>query len=508
MAEAVAELSAGVRALACLLGRTLGPATGPVLYRTESLTDSAVLARRVTALAGPHGQASVQAGVQALRSLCLAMHQRYGDGAATAAVLTAALVERLARLVPGGADPVVLRRGVERGVAAATRALADAAVEVADEEELTGLATAAAHDPVVGAVLGELFDVLGPAAGLVVEVRDVPGVDREYVDGARWRARPAYREVLPDGATELTLADPLVLVADAVLSTVEDVLPALETAARARKPLVLVCRGLDAAARTLVARNRNRATVVPVCLVPGARADLADLALLTGATVLADALGRGPRSADPTVCGTARRAVLGRDRLTVTGGAGGPVESRLAELAALSATVDRGSAGWRALRLRAARLSGAQGVVVVGGYTERDRAVLTERVAKAQRVLELALTEGVLPGGGVAYLDCVPAVRAVHCDSDAERWGVDAVAEALAAPFRQLMRNHRHPDTALTRLTELGPGWGIDLRDGRFAPMAKAGVLDSAGTLRAALVAAGSLAATVATTASIVRVRA
>ncbi|WP_162605722.1 TCP-1/cpn60 chaperonin family protein [Jiangella aurantiaca] len=520
-AAAVASLAAGVETLGAVLARTYGPVAGTVLLDSgralpEVVEDGGLLARRITGLPDRRGHA----GVMALRDTCLATRRRYGDGAATVAVLARSMVAQASRLVVAGAHPVSLRRGIERGVTAASAALTATATAVSSDDDLRRLAAGACHDSEVSEVLAELFGLLGERAGLIVEERSTPGVERGYVDGARWRAKPAFREVVPDGSTDVALRDPEIVVADATLTAVEDVVPALEHALASRRPLLLVVRGIESAAKAAVLGNRARSTIIPMRLASVERQvpdDIADLALLTGATVLGDVLGRPPRTLRPADCGRARLVVLTRRHVTVSGGAGTPAgaEARAGQLLGRAAAIERGSDEWRAARMRIARLSGAQGVIVVGGYTAGERQLRADRVAKAQRVLELAARGGAVPGGGVALLECAEAVRAARsgCAGIDEAWGVDLVATALSAPLRQLVDNYRsrheapHPDLALARIADLGQGWGFDAQQGEFAPMAKAGVLDAAGVLTGAVEAAGSLTATLVSSAAVVTAR-
>ncbi|WP_116951656.1 TCP-1/cpn60 chaperonin family protein [Jiangella endophytica] len=520
-AAAVASLAAGVETLGALLARTYGPVAAPVLLDSgralpEFVEDAGVLARRITGLSDRRRHA----GVMALRESCLATRRRNGDGAATLAVLARSMVARATRLVVAGADPVAVRRGIDRGVAAACAALTAAAVPVGGAGDLRRLAAGASHDVELADVLGELFDLLGERAALIVEERDTPGVDRGYVDGARWRAKPAFREVLPDGSTDVALQDPVIVVADATLTAAADVVPALEHALASRRPLLLVVRGIEGGAKAAVLANRARLAIVPMRLASIERQvpdDVADLALLTGATLLGDAVGHPPRALRPEHCGAARHVVLTRRHVTVSGGAGTAADTaeRAGHLLGRAVSMERGSDEWRATRMRIARLTGAQGVIVVGGYTETERQLRADLAGKAQRVLELAASGGAVPGGGVALHECADAVRAARsgCGDADETWGVDLVAAALSAPLRQLIENYRsrhdgpHPAVALERIAELGGGWGFDARQGDYAPMAKAGVLDAAGVLIGALQAAGSLAATVVGSAVVVPAR-
>lgn len=511
----------GVVSFGGVIARTYGPVAGRILVSRgrgvpEVLDDSGVLARRIVGL----DERREHAGAMAVREMCLAMRERYGDGAACAAVLATALVKSATRRAAAGGNPMAIRDGIERGVAAACAALDSAAQPVGGADDLARLATGVVHDRELAAMLGELYDILGPDAGLIIEETTVPGVDRFYVDGARWRARPAYSEAFADGATELTLRNPLVVVADATLSHPADVVAMLDAAATERRPLLLIARGVEADARVCLQRNRHRVVVTAMCLASGASAldsDLEDVALMTGATLLADARGTSPRSFRPLHAGSATQVLAHKRRLVVHGWPADrqDVERRADEVRASLSGATRGSDRWRKLRLRLARLCGAMGGIVVGGHTETERKHQIEHVRKAQRVLEQALSVGVVAGGGVALLECARGVDEARgrCTTVDEAWGVDAVLEALPAPFMQIVANSAvrhdrpHPDVALHRVRELGSGWGFDARDGSYVQMAKACVLDCAGVLQGALQAAGSLAGTVVTTAGVVRAR-
>lgn len=485
MTEAVVRLAAGVAALGEALARTYGPGAAPVLVldhgKTESITEAAVLARRLTALGDP----VLHPGAMALREACLGVRRRCGDGAATVAVLARPLVARATRLVVAGADPVRVRRGIERGVDACCAALAAASEPVSGRAALTALALCAGQDREVAEVVAEVCEALGDRAALVLEERTGPGLDATFVDGARWRAVPAVPDLvaLPAGEA-VTLHDPLVVLAEETVRDATDVLPIMELGLARRRSVLLLTRGLEGAARAAVLANRHRLSVLPARLTELGEqlpAHLADLALLTGATPLGDLVGTPMRSVREADCGTARRVALTRAHLTVTRGGGDPVTVRAAadRLAAHAATVDPGGDAWSVLRQRCARLSGSQAVIIVGGVTERERAARIEAVRSSQRVVELAVSGGVVPGGGAALRDAAVGVRAAvdFCDSDQEAWGVSAVADALAAPAR------------------------------RIGPCEEPMILDPVGVLIGAVQAAGSLAGSLITTAVVLPYR-
>ncbi|MET9022067.1 TCP-1/cpn60 chaperonin family protein [Actinopolymorpha sp. NPDC004070] len=513
-----AALMAGFDTLARLLALTLGPSRGVVLNdagggTAEGLDDAATIARRVTTLPGR----GANAGAALLREAVRTVVGRHGDGGATTAVLTAAIVRHAHRMVAAGANPVLVREGITAAVGCAADALKGQASPVEGPDDLAGLVTAASGDRALAGAVGELLDVLGPDGAVVVEESVRTGVAHDYVDGSRWPARPAGPELLSGGGafggshTELTLVDPAVVVADVVLDEPAQVVPILEAvrALPGRPPLLLVARDVTGGAATTCLLNDRRGLVVsaPVVLTTaGVRQgeDLADLALLTGATVLSPEFGPPPERFVPAYAGRARRAVVRAGHMSVAGGEGdrGALTDLAARLRTRAWELDDGSeASTRTadrMWLRQARLLGRVGAVRVGAATEAERDDRLRTARRAVRLARTALREGVVTGGGVAYLDCVDAVRTAwaHCTDPDRGAGMDAVAAALEAPFLRLVANAgaRDPRVALAAVRALGPGHGIDVLTDRCLPMRAAGVFDVAGVAVAAVEAAGATA--------------
>ena len=523
--EALRELRAGFDILAQLLAVTLGPAQGVVLSEigrgsAESLVDSATIARRITSL--PSRRRS--AGAELVREMVRRVGGGYGDGGATAAVLSRGILRHATRVVAAGANPVLVRHGIQQGVAAACDALKAQAAPLAGTgtaggaglettDLLASLATAVTGDEELGAVVGEMLDVLGVDGAVQVEEHEATGLAHDYLDGARWRGRPADFGILPGPTTELTLVEPVVVVADVQLQTVEQVRPMLEAALALpdRPPLLVVAREVTDGAKAMFSFNDLRGTLVsaPVVITTSKTHlsdDLGDLALLTGAQVLAPDLGRAPESFRPAYFGRARRVLVQRGYLTVTGGHGDAAEiadraarlrTRAWELDLSTRAEDRSTR--ERLWLRQARLSGRVGALRVGALTEQQIEARKSDARKAVRLLTTALRDGVVPGGGVAYVDCIPAVAAGRegCATADEAYGLDAVCTGLEQPFLQIVHNagRLEPRVALSKARELGPGHGIDVRTQSYVDMRGAGICDVAGVLSVALEAAGETAA-------------
>jgi chaperonin GroEL len=495
------QVLSGFDDLARTLAGTLGPCPGTVLCASgedggELVSSAAVLARRITELPGRRRNT----GAALLRETVLQVGSRHGDGGATTAVLAQALVHSARRAVAAGAHPVRVRDGIGRGVAAACDALKAMSEPVAGGRELTGLALAATCDPDLACVLGELADVLGPEGAVYVMEASGGRTSRHYIDGHRWRSRPAERSVLAHRTAEVTLVEPLIALIEHELTSADEVRPLLEAAGG--RTVLLVAAGITGTAQSMLNANRERAVPV-IVTTPRSRHtdDFADLALLTGASVVSPVLGLPPASVRAAHLGGARRALLRRGDLTVVGGHGdrSAVQERAAGLRSRAWELTNGPAEresadrlWR----RQARLAGRTAVLTVGGGTQqqtRERVLSAERTA---RQLRDALRDGVVPGGGAAYVDCLPAVRAVVTADRDEKAGVDAVARALPAPFLRILANARvpAPELALAGVLQAGPGHGVDATSGEFTDMRRAGIRDTTAVAAGALVAAGATA--------------
>jgi chaperonin GroEL len=517
--QALRELRGGFDTLAQLLAVTLGPAQGVVLSEVgrgsaESLVDSATIARRITALPGRRRSA----GAALVREMVRRVGGGCGDGGATATVLARSILRHATRVVAAGANPVLVRRGIQLGVAAACDALKDQAAPMTSldntsESGLVGLAAAVTGDPELATAVGEMLDVLGVDGAVQIEEHEPMTLSYDYIDGARWRGRPADPDLLPGGSTELTLVDPVVVVADVDLETVQQVRPMLEAtlALPAMPPVLVVAREVSEGALAMFGFNDIRGTLVsaPVVVTTSKTHlsdDLGDLALLTGAEVLSAELGRAPEAFKPAWFGHARRAVVQKGYITIQGGHGdaGAIAERAARLRTraweLEQTTQRKDRSTHdRLWLRQARLSGRVGALRVGAATSQQIEARKDNARKAVRLLHTALRDGVVPGGGVAFLDCIPRVRARRddCGATDEMLGIDAVCTGLEAPFLQIVHNggRREPRVALSKALELGPGHGVDVLANTFVDMRAAGICDVAGVLSVALEAAGETAA-------------
>ncbi|GAB3763306.1 TCP-1/cpn60 chaperonin family protein [Microlunatus parietis] len=505
------DAAPGVDAGFVLLGRTLAATLGPSLSSVlsavgmsgELLTDSATIVRRITALDDRHHDT----GAAIMRDLVTSVTQQYGDGGATAAVLAMAMLRRARRATAAGANPVLVRRGLARGAEEAGAAIVRQARPVCSGAELAALATANCGDEELGATVGELIDFVGQDGAVAVSEVSGAGVWHDYLDGSRWTARPANRGVIGLGQCELTLIDPVVAIINETLDEPRRLTRLLEVvqAIPGRPPLLLIAPEITEAVQTMLAVNdRSGALInVPVVLT-SARVhlaeDLDDLALLTGASVLGDQLGRSLTRVRESDLGRGRRVVLRRGDLTLRGGyaSAAGIDARAAALRAHAAGLGAHHAAHERVWLRQARLTGQVAELLVGAPSDAEREPRVRLGKRLVRLLATAQGQGCVPGGGVALRDSAPAVResARDCDHPDVRAGMAAVVDALDASLRQLIRNSGRidPSPILLELERAGPGHGFDATTGHCTRMVEAGIVDLAGVQVGAVRAAAATA--------------
>jgi chaperonin GroEL len=518
------RLMRGFATLARLLALTLGPAARTILstsYQSrapEALGDAATIARRFVALPCP----AENTGAMLLRNLVWRQHERCGDGCATAAVLAWAMLSAAQGYLEAGVDPVALRCGIERAVAVASEALRRAARMPDGQDDLECIALAICGDAQISPLIGELFTLLGPDASITVESYTATYLDREYLEGGRWKARLASPylagqpagEPLP-GPARAVLHDCSVALFAGSVGSLDDVRPLLEQVARSdRRRLLLAAHDFGEPALTTLVVNHQRglAQILAVELREAGqrrRQDFEDLAALTGARLLAE--DRSDRLRDITIesLGRVRRAEATERDLSVSGTRNSAlvraqVDTLRARLGVATEEIERGE-----LRARLARMANGTAVLKIGAASDAERGLLSRRAEQCIRALRLALREGVAPGGGVAFLRAAEAItRPAVCG--AEEFGYDVVRRALEAPFRQIVANmgKRDPSAALAEVRRQGAGYVYDGVADALAPAAEAGILDPVGILCEALRVAASGAIMALTTEALVLKRA
>lgn len=522
--EAFSRLKGGFDTLADLLALTLGPVGGVVLSSNdlrqapEPLTDAAVIARRLLELPD-RGQ---NVGAMLMRNLVWRVHQRVGDGSAVTAVLASAMLDHAARCVVAGAHPVAVQQGIRRGVKAAVEALKEISQPAQGEMDLVAIAQAVTMQADLSLVLGEMFDLLGQHAYITVENYLAPYLEREYLNGGRWKASLVSSYLITAQATRRAiLSDPWVVIYDGDLSNAAE-LEALFDLAQSKsistkKPfhVCLVARNisgnaLNALVTAHVQGSGKEETGLRVVAVkagrPGGnlRNDLADLAALTGAELISSDWGRSLSSIKKSDLGRTHRVEASAEELLVVGGRGEPavlrsqIQTLQIRLQALyqdgQINTQPGEDPIDELNMRLARFSGNTAILKIGAASKTEREVLRQKAEQGIKALKAALAEGVVPGGGIAYTRCVEAVEAVKADHEDEMMGIQSVARALEAPFKQILMNAGvdAPGVILADIREQDDSFVYDVIQKEMVPAREAGMLDPTMVLRVALETAAS----------------
>lgn len=496
--DATRALQRGFDKITNLLAATLGPTQGVILSQHEThsapelLTDAATIARRIIAL--PDRAEDV--GAMLARNLVWRQHLRAGDGCATTAVLAQAILRHARAYVAAGGNAMMLRRGIERGARAALDALKTMARPV-QSTDLTRIAETITADPALSATLGEIFSKLGADAYVMIEEYITPYIERQYYEGGRFKGRLASPHLATDAVTRRCVIDAchIALYAGDV-NTVEDVIPLLKIVAGTEwHQVALIAKEISGTALATLVLNhqQGKLKILAAELREGESKrlnDFQDLAVLTGATVLSRETGRTLAKIEPSDLGAAPRVEADADELIVVAGEGDPdvVKQHAEGLRARIETLSESDEEIGDLRFRLARLNGQIAKLMIGAHTEAERSVMRQRAEKAIRALPLALRQGVVPGGGVAFLNCIPAVCAISANGD-EAFGVQVIARALEEPFRRIVQNAGldAPAALIAEAQRRGASFGCDALTGQIVSMDDAGILDAAGVVREAL---------------------
>ena len=430
--------------------------------------------------------------------------ERAGDGTSTATLLAHSLFAGCVRNTTAGANPVELRRGMDRGLAACLRSLAAQSRQLANRHEKAQVAALSAHnDSQIGDLVAGALEQVGPDGAVSVEESRSTETSLEVVEGLRFARGYISPYFVTDPARmQAVLENPAVLLVDRRISRMQELLPVLEQLAADSRPLLIVAEEVEGDALATLVVNKLRGTLsVAAAKAPEfgerRRAAFEDLATLTGARLVSEEAGVELEKAGTEHLGSVRRAVLDRESTTLVGGAGSRevIAARCEQLRRMAAEstseYDRDK-----LRERLARLQGGVAVIRVGAPSEAEMLGRKEAFEDAIHATKAAISEGVVPGGGLALLRAVAAVReeAEHCEAD-ERTGVRILENALEAPARQIAANSgADPGVVVARMLE--GTLGYDASTGTFTDLAAAGILDPARVVRVALENAVSIAGT------------
>jgi len=505
-------LEHGVNALADTVKVTLGPRGRNVVldkkFGAPTITNDGVTIAKEIELSNPFENL----GAQLVKEVATKTNDVAGDGTTTATVLAQALVREGLRNVAAGANPAGLKRGIDAAAAKVSAALLDKAVEVADKSDIAHVATISAQDSTIGELIAEAMEKVGRDGVITVEEGSTLATDLEVTEGLQFdKGFISPHFVTDQESGEAVLEDTFILITTQKLSSIEELLPLLEKVLQANKPLLIVAEDVDGQALSTLVVNSIRKTV-KVCAVkaPGfgdrRKAMLQDMAILTGAELVAPELGYKLESAGLEVLGRARRVVVTKDFTTVVEGAGSAaeVDSRVAQI---RKEIEGTDSDWdrEKLQERLAKLSGGVAVIKVGAATEVEMKERKHRIEDAIAATKAAVEEGIVPGGGAALVQVIPALADDLGLTGDEKTGVAIVRKALLEPLRWIAQNAGHDGyVVVQKVVGTEWGYGLDAAVGEFVDLSKAGIVDPVKVTRNAVLNAASIAGLLLTTESLV----
>ncbi len=516
-AEARTALEAGVDAVANAVKVTLGPKGRYVVldkkFGAPTITnDGVTIAREIEVEDVFENQ-----GAQLVREVATATNDVAGDGTTTATVLAQAIVKQGLKNVAAGANPLALKRGIEKAVDEVVKNIASQSKEVSGKDQIARVATISAGDEEIGDVIADAIEKVGKDGVVNVEEGQTFGMDLEFTEGMQFdKGYISPYMVTDQDRMEATLEDPYILIANQKIGSVRDVLPVLEAVIQSGKPLLIIAEDVEGESLATLVVNKLRGTFTGVAVkAPGfgdrRKRMLEDIAILTKAEVITEEMGLKLENTQVSQLGRARRVVVAKDTTTIVDGAGdaaaikGRINQIKAEIENTDSDFDR-----EKLQERLAKLSGGVAVVKVGAATETEMKEKKHRVEDALQATRAALEEGIVPGGGVALLQASSAVNisengASVDGSDDERTGARIVLRALEEPLRQLAENAGLEGSVVVNdVRKAKKGQGLNAATNEIVDLVAEGIIDPAMVTRSALQNAASIAKNILTTEAIV----
>jgi chaperonin GroEL len=511
--EARRALKRGVDKMADAVKVTLGPRGRYALldkkYGSPTITNDGVTIARDIELEDPYENM----GAQLLEEVAAKTNDIAGDGTTTSIVLAQAIITEGLRNVTAGANPMALKRGIERGVAAVVDEIKRLSKPVLTKDDIAHIAAISARDTEIGEMIAEVMEKVGKDGVVTVEESQGLKLDKEYVEGMQLDRGyvSAYMVTSNEaGRMEATLEAPMILVTDKKISAVADILPTLEKVVGAGKGLLIVAEDVDGEALATLVVNKLKGTISALAIkAPGfgdrRKAMLEDIATLTGARVISEEVGRKLDSVMLEDLGQARRVTATKDTTTIVEGKGDPsaIEARKSQI---KLQIDDTTSDFdrEKLQERLAKLSGGVAILKVGAATEVELKEKKHRIEDALSAARAGVEEGMVAGGGSVLLHAIPALDKVEALGD-EATGVNILRRALEEPMRQIAANGGWEGSVVVEaVRKLKPGNGWDAQKAEYTDMFVAGIIDPAKVTRSALENAASVAALLLTTETVI----
>ncbi|MER6620051.1 MULTISPECIES: chaperonin GroEL [unclassified Streptomyces] len=509
--EARRGLERGMNQLADAVKVTLGPKGRNVVLEKKwgapTITNDGVSIAKEIELEDPYEKI----GAELVKEVAKKTDDVAGDGTTTATVLAQALVREGLRNVAAGANPMALKRGIEKAVEAVSGALLEQAKDVETKEQIASTASISAADTQIGELIAEAMDKVGKEGVITVEESQTFGLELELTEGMRFDKGYISAYFATDmERMEAVLDDPYILIANSKISNVKDLLPLLEKVMQSGKPLLIIAEDVEGEALSTLVVNKIRGTFKSVAVkAPGfgdrRKAMLGDIAILTGGEVISEEVGLKLENATLDLLGKARKVVITKDETTIVDGSGsadqvqGRVNQIRAEIENSDSDYDR-----EKLQERLAKLAGGVAVIKAGAATEVELKERKHRIEDAVRNAKAAVEEGIVAGGGVALLQASQVFEKLELDGD-EATGANAVKLALEAPLKQIAVNGGlEGGVVVEKVRNLTVGHGLNAATGEYVDMIAEGIIDPAKVTRSALQNAASIAALFLTTEAVI----
>jgi chaperonin GroEL len=516
--EARRRLKAGVDKLADAVTTTLGPKGRNVAldkkFGSPTVTHDGVTVAKEIELEDPYENM----GAQLLKEAATKTDDIAGDGTTTSIVLAQAIVNAGLRNVAAGANPMLLKRGIEAATQRVAEALRSRAVEIDTQEEIASVASISAQDREIGELIAEVMWKVGKDGVITVEEGRGLEFETDFVEGMQFdRGYISHYFVTSPETMEAVIEHPYILIYDKKISAAADLMPVLEKALnRGKREMVIIAEDIDGEALATLVLNKLRGMLNVLAIkAPGfgdrRKAMLEDIAVLTGGSVITEELGRKLESTTVEDLGSAEKIIATKENTLIIGGAGDEqaIKGRIEEIrvAIESSTSDYDR---EKLQERQAKLAGGVAVIKVGAATEVELKEKKHRVEDALRAARASVEEGILPGGGVALINVLSVLDDVKMDDADAQTGVAVVRQALEAPIRKIAANAGQDGAVIIdavrrmQVEKKNVNMGYDVMTGEFVDMIKAGILDPAKVTRGALENAASIAAMILTTEALI----
>ena len=500
--DARAKLAKGVNTLADAVTVTMGPKGRYVAlqrsFGAPTITNDGVSVAKEIEL-----EDNIEnMGAQLVKEVATKTNDTVGDGTTTATLLAQAIVNDGLRNVAAGANPLAIRRGIDKAVNAAVAEMKKQAKPVETKEQIASVGTISAGDPEVGEKIAEAMEVVGKDGVITVEDSQTFDITIDTVEGMQFdKGYVSAYFVTDNDRMEAVMKDPYILITDQKISNVQDIMPVLEAVSRAGKGLLIIAEDIDGEALPTLVLNKIRGAL-NVCAVkaPGygdrRKRMLEDIAVLTGGQAALDELGIKIADITADMLGTAKSVTITKDNTTIVDGAGSK-EAIADRVAAIKGEMEHTDSDFdrEKLQERLAKLSGGVAVIKVGAATETELKEIKHRVEDALQATRAAVEEGIVAGGGVAFMDALPALDNIEVSDPEEQIGIDIIKKALTAPVATIAKNAGYEGAVVVdKVSELPAGEGLNSANGEWGNMISMGVLDPVKVTRTTLQNAASVA--------------